>query len=250
MTTPHGMFPLTEDKVVAAIEHNGGVARLLGGRAVMRLCGGMVPEVFLRNSEDIDIVIRNSDRQALKRAMKDLGCTPDHEFNILNGKERLIFYHGDMKLDVFVNIFRMCHTLYLGDRLRSHPLTLSPADLLLTKLQVVQAEPKDLSDTAALLLSAYSDTAGQTALTIDHEYIGGVLGRDWGLWRTATGTLHKINAQAEVLCKDPLIACRLRSAVAAFLEAIGRAPRSMGWRIRAIIGDRRIWYELPEEPTT
>jgi hypothetical protein len=30
-------------------------------------------------------------------------------------------------------------------------------------------------------------------------------------------------------------------------EAIERAPKSLAWRVRAAIGERVRWYELPEE---
>jgi hypothetical protein len=31
------------------------------------------------------------------------------------------------------------------------------------------------------------------------------------------------------------------------LKAVGAEPKSMKWRLRAQVGDRLRWYELPEE---
>ena len=47
------------------------------------------------------------------------------------------------RLDVFLDRFEMCHQLDLRDRLGLEPPTLPLADLLLTKLQVVETTDKD-----------------------------------------------------------------------------------------------------------
>jgi hypothetical protein len=35
--------------------------------------------------------------------------------------------------------------------------------------------------------------------------------------------------------------------VRAYLQALEDAPKSRGWKFRAKIGERKRWYELPEE---
>ncbi len=142
----------------------------------------------------------------------------------------------------------MCHTLRLGHRLELHPLTLSPADLLLTKLQVFHAEAKDLSDSAALLLGCGLGAEGLGA--IDTDYIAGLLGSDWGFWRTATGTLKTLEMRAEQVCAGEELASVLRRHIDELLHVLERAPRSLAWRMRSMIGERSPWYELPEEPVT
>ena len=244
------MNEITELDVIAAIAARGGVARLLGGRAVMNVCGDGMPDVLRRHSADIDLVTRGRDRRALKSAMADIGCEAEEEFNLLNGKERMIFHAGGTKIDIFIDVFRMCHTLHFGDRLALHPITLSPCDLLLTKLQVFHAEHKDLSDAAALLLCCDLLPGSGEASTIDALYLSKLLGEDWGLWRTVTGTLRKLDEQAGDICKSPVLMKRLRDNIRELIKYLDSAPRSMGWRMRSIIGERSIWYELPEEPTT
>ncbi len=88
---------------------------------------------------------------------------PETEFNVLNGNQRLMFYHGETKIDIFVDTFRMCHTLHLAGRIAEADLTLPPADLLLTKLQVAEINIKDLTDIAALLLALPYDPAPASA---------------------------------------------------------------------------------------
>ena len=92
------MSEITEHDVIARIAAQGGIARLLGGRAVHAVCGESLPACLRRHSADIDLVIRARDRKALKSAMVELGCVPEQEFNLLNGKERMIFHAGDTKI--------------------------------------------------------------------------------------------------------------------------------------------------------
>lgn len=242
------MNGISEHDVINAIAAQGGVARLLGGRAIHAVCGESLPAALRRESLDIDLVTRGRDRKALKAAMAELGCQPEQEFNLLNGKERMMFHAGETKIDIFIDVFRMCHTLNLGHRLELHPVTLSPADLLLTKLQVFHAERKDLSDTAALLLACGLGPEGLGA--IDTAYLAKLLGNDWGFWRTATGTLRKLDTRASEICGEADLATALKSHVAALLDILDAAPKSLSWRARALIGERSPWYELPEEPET
>jgi len=232
------MDGISEHDVIGAIVGEGGKAALLGGRAVAIACGGEVPPPLRRHSADIDIVIRGKDRKALKSGMAKLACEPATEFNLLNGKERMIFFAGETKIDVFIDVFRMCHTINLGERVGLHPVILPPADLLLTKLQVVRAERKDLIDIAALLLGSEIEAARITK----------ILGAEWGFWRTATGTLDTLRAQATEICGDPALTTELIQRIDALSAQIAAAPRSMAWKMRAVIGERSTWYELPEEP--
>jgi hypothetical protein len=239
------MSAISEHDVIAAIAAKGGVARLLGGRAIHAVCGEFLPAALYRNSLDIDLVTRGRDRKALKAAMAELGGEAEQEFNLLNGKERMIFYVGETKIDIFIDVFRMCHTLQLGTRLELHPVTLSPADLLLTKLQVFHAERKDLSDTAALLLSCGLGAGAFGA--IDTAYLAKLLSGDWGFWRTATGTLTKLAGQAVDIC-GPELGEALKRHIAELQHVLDKAPKSLSWRTRSLIGERTPWYELPEEP--
>lgn len=242
------MSEITERDVIAAITAQGGIARLLGGRAVHAVCGESLPAIFRRISLDIDLVTNGRSRKSLRAAMTELGCTPEHEFNLLNGKERMIFHAGDIKIDVFIDMFRMCHTLNLTRRLELHPLTLSPADLLLTKLQIVHAEQKDLSDIAALLLAC--GLGSEQLGSIDTSYIAKLLGNDWGFWRTCSGTLKTLDSRADDICQDNDLSLSLRRHINELLTVLETAPRGLSWRMRALIGERSPWYELPEEPGT
>jgi hypothetical protein len=109
------------------------------------------------------------------------------------------------------------------------------ADLLLTKLQIVELNPKDAQDTRVLL--AEHELGKGPGDHVDVAYMSSVLASDWGLWRTVTGTL------ATLARMHPDVSARVHE----LDEAFERAPKSRSWRLRARIGERKRWYELPDE---
>ena len=40
---------------------------------------------------------------------------------------------------------------------------------------------------------------------------------------------------------------RIEAGIDALLERLEQEPKSRGWKLRAKIGERKRWYELPEE---
>jgi hypothetical protein len=67
--------------------------------------------------------------------------------------------------------------------------------------------------------------------------------KDWGWWRTLTMNLDKVRQMAEhyeQLTEDETD--RLTAQVRSGLERIDAEPKSMGWKLRAKVGDRKKWY--------
>ena len=143
------------------------------------------------------------------------------------------------QVDVFLDRIDMCHSLDLSDRLGEHPLTLSVSDLLLLKLQVFETNDRDYKDALSLLLD---HSEGE----LDLDYMTKLLGGDWGWWRTATMVLERLDGYARELDgfdRQNEVHGRVRT----LLGAIEQAPKSRRWKIRARVGERARWYELPEE---
>jgi hypothetical protein len=178
--------------------------------------------------------------------MKDLGYKPDQMFNALNGRTRLYFddvaHHRHV--DVFVDAVRMCHEIRFKQRLALLDETLTPSDLLLTKLQIVELNAKDLKDAVALLHD--HALAPGTNSAIDTDYLDRVWGNDWPLWRTCQLTLEKI-AKAVPSLLDGAASTKVLMAVAALNEVLASGHKSLQWKLRAKVGDRIRWYEIPEE---
>lgn len=225
-------------ELIAGGNERGIVLRAVGGLAVACQCPSALTPPLARSWKDLDFLALSGQRAELEEYLHERGLAGDTHFNALHGHQRLNYMHAEQgyDVDIFIDRLVMCHTLELEDRLRLDDETLDPADLLLSKLQVVETNARDYLDIAALLHDN----------DIDQDRIVEVLARDWGWWRTATQVLKGTAAYIETLeefdGRDRVI-----SEIARLEAAIEEAPKSRGWRMRAKIGERKRWYELPEE---
>jgi hypothetical protein len=218
-------------------------AKTVGGLAVFQRCSSARQPPLARDYKDLDLAVLRNAGPELSGLLRELGYHPDEEFNALHGHKRLLFWdreHG-RQVDVFVDRMELCHTLDLRDSFDTDEPTLPLADLLLAKLQVVETNEKDFQDAAALLADHDLNESG-----IEVSRITSVLGGDWGWWRTATETLSKLVAYVEALHGFEQAALVTERA-GRLREQIDAAPKSLRWRMRARIGERLTWYELPEE---
>jgi hypothetical protein len=217
--------------VVEAAQAGGATLRLLGGAAVILHGSG----VAHREIGDLDAVTRRKDGKALTAVLLERGYEAETRFNALHGDRRLIFHGPAGKLDVFVDRFEMCHRLDLGSRLAIDSPTIPVSDLLVTKLQVVELNEKDARDLAELL--RHHELGAGPGDHFDAEYLGSLVSDDWGLWRTLTGTLDRL----------PALAPDVAPQAAAVRAVLDEAPKGRRWRMRAKVGDRKRWYELPDD---
>ena len=175
------------------------------------------------------------------------GYEANDRFNAMNGSERMIFHDppNGRHIDLFVGGFRMCHALPLADRLEHDSPTLPLAELLLTKLQVVQMNAKDANDIIALLLD--HDVGESDDDTVNSGYVAELLARDWGLWRTSLGSLDRVRAVLGESALAPAEQGRVLERVERLWERVEREPKGLRWRSRARIGDSKRWYDEPDE---
>ena len=162
----------------------------------MRLhVNGAMRPALERTYRDIDLVSSRKAGKDTVRLLSSLGYEPNERFNAMSGGDRLVFYdraHG-RQVDVFVGQFRMCHVVAVGDRLQVDALTVPLAELLLTKLQVVELNEKDLKDIWAIVLE--HDVGESDDDAINACVIAKALASDWGLWRTSRGTVESARAR-------------------------------------------------------
>jgi len=119
------------------------------------------------------------------------------------------------------------------------------AELLLTKLQIIELNEKDVRDTVLLFhghqVAEHDDDA------VNGARIAELCAGDWGLWRTITGNLARCREHLnDYALPDPDLD-RVGQRLDAVLDRIENEPKSRGWKLRAKIGERKRWYELPEE---
>ena len=231
-------------RVAAAAAEARTTVRITGGVAVHLNCPSAAEEPLARQYADIDLVGRRGERQGITSLMTSLGYEQDEVFNTLHGNARLFFWDkaNARQVDVFLDRVEMCHKIELADRLGTGA-TLSLADLLLMKLQIVETNRKDMLDMLALLLD-HDFTAGDDG--IDLAYLTELTAGDWGLWRTLTMVAERVDQFARHLEGFDRRE-RVHEQIRVFLGALEESPKSRGWKLRAKVGDRKRWYELPEE---
>jgi hypothetical protein len=222
--------------------------RLLGGLGVRVLCPDFPPR--LRPGQDMDLACASKGRRDVVGYLESSGCVPDKAFNSLNGDRQMYFTAPSGRpVDVMVDRLVMCHTLDLRPSFGNSSLTLDPADLLLSKLQIVELNAKDARDITHLLSGVPVGDRSAPGPFISPDRFSEVLAADWGWWRTTTGNLEKLPS---LLAQNPeMVPPRPRfdaiQQAARLLDVARSVPKSMKWKLRANVGDRVRWYELPEE---
>ena len=235
-------------RICEAGEQAGVDVRLLGGIAIWLRSGPELREALGRDYADIDLVSLRKQSKQLRELLESLGYVPDKMFNSLQGDTRL-YYHspdGEYHVDVFLEKFVMSHELDLGARLRTEPLTLPAAELLLTKLQIAELNRKDASATA-MLLADHEPGAQDGPGRLNGARVCELCGSNWGLYTTVTDNLQTTRSLLTEIVAQPALRERVEDRIARLLEQLEAAPKSSGWRRRAKLGRRMRWYQTPDE---
>jgi len=250
MAETNGRLPdvVEEARRVAGIAEDRGVAlRLLGGVAVnVRARDGLDP-AFRREYGDMDFIVPKGRSAQTQKFLEALGYAPQTRFNTLYGTERLLFFddENDRQVDVLVGSFRMCHEIPIGKRLELEPVTIPLAELLLTKLQIIELNEKDVRDALALL---HDHPVGESdGDSVNAAHVAKLCASDWGLWRTFTANLESLGGHLGRYEIGEDGRDRIGRGVQRLQERIEEEPKPFSWKMRAKIGDRKRWYDLPEE---
>jgi len=245
VTKPHE-DPIDESKRIAEAAKRKKVGlKLLGGAGIHAHSPSAHKAPLKRKYGDLDYAISKKDRKAVVELFRELGYEPNERFNLMNGDRRLYFYdpHNGRQVDIFIDVFRMSHDIDLRGRLEHDHPAVSPSDLLLSKLQIYEVNRKDLVDVAALMLD-HTIEARTHEDAIEAAYIARLAAADWGMYRTLQVNIERLRAMLEELEIDrELVKARLDE----LWSAIDSEPKPLKWRVRAQVGDRVRWYELPEE---
>jgi len=255
--------PLAEAlRIVDLADGAGLLVRLMGGMAI-RAHAPDWPARTRRVEVDLDFATRGKDRGGFYELLAGEGYTADKRHNALFGGKQAYFVdvQRNRPVDVLVDSLEMCHRFEFRDRLAASSPTLPLAELLLSKLQVVRINRKDVLDALVLLAEhplAQDDGApdartGQGAINVPR--ILSFTSNDWGWWRTVTGNLETLDKYLAVeLTPEDLDLNNGRSIlfdpgaqIAGLRAAIEEAPKSTRWKLRARVGDRQVWYQEPEE---
>jgi hypothetical protein len=244
---PHADMLAETSRLLAMAGERGLVLRVTGGVAIALHAGDVLPGSLRRPWKDIDFATLRGASRGVNELFGAGGYTADRQFNALNGHRRLLYHDpiNGRQVDIFVGSFQMCHEIPLTARLELESVTIPLAELMLTKLQIVELNEKDQRDILALLAS--HEVGEGDAETINADFIAGLCAGDWGLWRTVKMNVDRSHAAVAGYELRDEERARILRRLDGLWERIEREPKSRRWKLRDRVGDRVRWYEEPEE---
>jgi hypothetical protein len=234
------------ERVIGAAQVKGIVLRLFGGVAFWFQCPSAKHRTLQRNYVDIDFMGHSKQSREIKQLFASLGYVPRDKFNAIQGYRRLIF--NDMehqrRVDVFLDVFEMCHSFNFKDRLEIDGKTIPLADMLVTKLQIIDINEKDLKD--MITLFADYDVGTSDKELINGTYLAKLCASDWGVYKTFTMNLEKLLNKVGDLNLEEDTKQAVRNRATKVRTMIEDSPKDLRWRMRARVGEKMKWYDLPE----
>jgi hypothetical protein len=235
-------------RIISAGESEDITFRLLGGTAIGFKCPSAKRPSVSRKYPDIDLVGFKKDSRRIRELFPKLGYTPNENFNALRGGSRLMFFDlpNERRVDIFLDSFEMCHKIDLKDRLTLEPLTLTMADLLATKLQIFKTNEKDFKDITAILLD-HEVTDSDKLDAINGTHLAELCANDWGIYKTFTIVLDKTAVMINKFDLAPKDKEIVKERLERIRQMIENQPKTMSWKMRAKIGEKKTWYMLPDD---
>ncbi len=245
------------DRALALVEKaraQGIELRILGSLAYRLHCPANVTlfEEMSRDLTDVDLTASGKQRTEARAFLEAEGYEIDRDLLVATEGSRYAFTDpgSGMVVDIFFDELYFCHPIPLRDRLHLDYPTITPTDLLLEKMQIVEINPKDIKDSLVLLLEHPIDSSDADA--IDASYIAKILAADWGFYYTVTRNLEKLQHHVGdygVLGHRGWEVVSER--VNELRQAIEEEPKTSKWKMRARIGPRKRWYqEVAEKSKT
>jgi hypothetical protein len=237
-------------RILKASDEAGMLLRVIGSLAFQMHCPqfGFLQAAMGRAYTDIDFAAYGKQTKQITAMMTSLGYTDNREVFIVSEGERAIFDKpkAGLHVDIFYEKLDFCHTIYWKDRLETDSPTIPLAELLLEKMQIVQINEKDVIDTIMLLLE--HPLGDNDKETINMKRVAMLCAAEWGLWRTTTMNLEKVRqlAHGYPQLTDEQKA-KVEQQVKNAMDRLEQEPKSMGWKLRARVGDRVKWYKEVDE---
>jgi hypothetical protein len=239
--------PIEEaSRIVGAANEKGVVLRLFGGVAFWYRCPSAKHGSLQRNYVDIDLMGHAKQSREIKQLFVALGYTPRDKFNAIQGYRRLIFndMENQRRVDIFLDVFEMCHSFNFKDKLELDDKTIALTDLLITKLQVVDTNRKDLNDMVTLF--ADYEVGKDDNRSINGSYLAKLCASDWGVYKTFTMNLGKLLSQVKETGLEDATKQVVSTRLNQLNEIIENAPKDFKWKMRARVGEKVKWYDQPE----
>src|SRR5208282_4140008 len=239
-TSPLADIVKETERIIDLADKQNVTLRLFGGLAIRFHCPSATHRSLERKYADIDFMGLSKQARSIKKLFLELGYAPREVFNAYYGDQRLIFNDlaNERRIDIFLDVFKMCHKFEFKNRLILNKPTIPLADLLATKLQVVHITEREYRDIIALVH--------------DHETINGLrlaqlCSEDWGIYKTFSINIGFVMMALKEFQLDSEYESVARKHLEELTSRIENVPKTTGWKIRARIGEKKRWYELPED---
>jgi hypothetical protein len=245
--TPHADIMAEANRLLDAAQDADVPVRLIGGLAVRLHVPSGTDPIFQREYKDIDLVTLKGKSRQVTDFMTSMGYEPDRVFNATNGHRRLLFYdvgHA-RQVDVFVGTFEMCHDIPITERIALATHSIPLAELLLTKMQIVELNPKDQTDIVTMLY--HHDVADDDVERINAARVAELCAADWGLWRTMKMNVDRVRGALASSGMPEQAQELVMKRLDELWERVEAEPKSTKWKLRNRVGDKVRWYEEPEE---
>jgi hypothetical protein len=235
-------------RIIDTAEKNQLVLRLFGGMAVRFHCPSATHRLLSRKYADIDFMGLRKQSRSMKKLFTDLGYAPRDIFNALHGDTRLVFndIENARRVDIFLDIFEMCHRFDFKDRLLIDKYTIPLADLLATKLQVVEITEREYRDIISLIRD-HEIGDSDAPETINGKYLAKICAEEWGVYKTFMINLANVLTALPTYQLDAESQETVSKRIKDLQTRLETVPKTTRWKIRARVGEKVQWYELPEK---
>jgi Icc-related predicted phosphoesterase len=237
-------------RIIELGEQEGFIFRLMGAIAVKLHCPKYehLYKQMERTLTDIDYATYGRYRKAMGEFFRNLGYVPNEQVIAFYGKQRHIYWSekNRWQVDLFFDELDMCHKVDFRSRLELDKPTITLADIMLEKMQIVRINEKDVKDTIIMLLE---HSIGETDKDeINGAYIADLLSKDWGYYHTVATNIKKVSdftGDYESLSSAEKE--KVRSEAQALLKRIEGTKKSTRWKLRSRMGTKVKWYKEVEE---
>jgi len=228
--------------ILDACEDAGVVARTLGSLAFQLRCPQFSYLQAERAYGDIDLASYGNYSKQIREILTARGYEENKQIFTLSEAQRATFYKGDLRVEVFYDKLDFCHEIFWKDRLHIDSPTIPLAELFLEKMQIFHISEKDVICLITLLLEYPLGENDRQVINI--RRISKLCAEEWGLWRTTTLNLKKVNQFAAQYDKlTPEQKAKVETQVKDIMLRLYQEPKSFAWKVRDQMGDRIQWYK-------
>jgi hypothetical protein len=229
----------TAERILAIADSQNVKLRILGGLGIYLKCTDFqtLLDKYREPLSDIDLVCLSKDIESVEKAIVFLGYKQNTSWKMHFGYQRRIFYTPEeITVEIYLDKLYLCQEIDLRSYLDVDSPTLSPTELFLSRIQRVKLAPKDIFDLGVLLTAKDLGIGGPD--TIDLGRVASLTAVSWPWWKTIHDNLNLLLSALPPVLNSEL----LRSRLLGLSGAIEQAQKSLGWKMRALVGPRIQWY--------